>query len=156
MSLRSNPATATDEQAQQERKEYTPPTDGIHKIVIVEAEEKTSQAGNPMRKTKMKLLEGPDAGKPFYGYWVLTEKALWKLNLLGKALGIEEEVDWMENRTWTKKIMDEPFYADLTSERSPTGKGWRTNTRPIPVDKVPPAVTAEVLEDETCADGEDE
>ena len=63
--------------------------EGIHPAKIVEVEQTTSQAGDDMLVTAFEVTSGPDKGGRVYDNFVLTQKALWKLKVLLKAIGMK-------------------------------------------------------------------
>lgn len=63
--------------------------EGIHPAKIVEAEQTTSQAGDDMITVAFEVTAGPDKGGRVYDNFVLTQKALWKLKVLLKAIGMK-------------------------------------------------------------------
>lgn len=63
--------------------------EGIHPAKIVEVEQTTSQAGDDMLATAFEVTGGPDKGGRVYDNFVLTQKALWKLKVLLKAIGMK-------------------------------------------------------------------
>lgn len=62
--------------------------EGIHTAKIVDIEEATSQAGDDMLKITFEVVSGESKGCKLFDNCVLTEKALWKFQLLLKALGM--------------------------------------------------------------------
>lgn len=61
---------------------------GRYKFRVVDAEEKTSKAGNPMIEFKARHLKDDDTeGRAVYGNLVFTEKALWRVNQFVSACG---------------------------------------------------------------------
>lgn len=65
--------------------------EGIHTAKIVDIEETTSQAGDDMLKITFEVVSGESKGCKLFDNCVLTEKALWKFQLLLKALGMRCE-----------------------------------------------------------------
>lgn len=63
--------------------------EGIHPAKIVEAEQGTSQAGDDMITVAYEVTAGPDKGGRVYDNFVLTQKALWKLKVMLKAIGMK-------------------------------------------------------------------
>lgn len=63
--------------------------EGIHPAKIVEVEQTTSQAGDDMITVAFEVTAGPDKGGRVYDNFVLSQKALWKLKVLLKALGMK-------------------------------------------------------------------
>ena len=65
--------------------------EGIHTAKITDIEETTSQAGDDMLKITFEVVSGDSKGCKLFDNCVLTEKALWKFQLLLKALGMKCE-----------------------------------------------------------------
>lgn len=65
--------------------------EGIHTAKIVDIEETTSQAGDDMLKITFEVVSGESKGCKLFDNCVLTEKALWKFQLLLKALDMRCE-----------------------------------------------------------------
>ncbi len=65
--------------------------EGIHTAKITDIEEATSQAGDDMLKITFEVVSGGSKGCKLFDNCVLTEKALWKFQLLLKALGMKCE-----------------------------------------------------------------
>lgn len=70
---------------------YTKMSEGIHRVKVVSCEDKTTQAGDDMIAIAFEAVNGEDKGSRVYDNFVLTEKALWKLKQLLKALGVKCE-----------------------------------------------------------------
>lgn len=70
---------------------YTKMSEGIHRVKIVNCEDKTTQAGDDMIVMTFEAINGPDKGSRVFDNFVLTDKALWKLKQLLKALGVKCE-----------------------------------------------------------------
>ena len=68
---------------------YTRMNEGRHRVKIVSCEDKTTQAGDDMIAIAFESISGDDKGSRVYDNFVLTEKALWKLKQLLKALGVK-------------------------------------------------------------------
>lgn len=66
---------------------------GDYTLEIDNVEEQTSKSGNQMLRITYKVAEGEHAGRLLFEYYVLTENALWKLQELFVALGIEANGD---------------------------------------------------------------
>ena len=61
--------------------------EGQHVVKLVEIEETESQAGNDMLNATFKVVKGQSTGATLYDNFVLTEKALWKLQSFLVAIG---------------------------------------------------------------------
>lgn len=61
--------------------------EGQHVVKLVEIEETESQAGNDMLNATFKVIKGQSTGATLYDNFVLTEKALWKLQSFLVAIG---------------------------------------------------------------------
>ena len=68
---------------------YGKVNEGIHPAKIVEVEQTTSQAGDDMLTVAFEVTGGPDKGGRVYDNFVLTQKALWKLKVLLRAIGMK-------------------------------------------------------------------
>lgn len=68
---------------------YSKVNEGIHAAKIVEVEQTQSQAGDDMITVAYEVTAGPDKGGRVFDNFVLTQKALWKLKVLLKALGMK-------------------------------------------------------------------
>lgn len=68
---------------------YSKVNEGIHAAKIVEVEQTQSQAGDDMITVAYEVTSGPDKGGRVFDSFVLTQKALWKLKVLLKALGMK-------------------------------------------------------------------
>lgn len=68
---------------------YSKVNEGIHAAKIVEVEQTQSQAGDDMITVAYDVTAGPDKGGRVFDNFVLTQKALWKLKVLLKALGMK-------------------------------------------------------------------
>lgn len=65
--------------------------EGQHVVKLTEIEENESQAGNDMLSATFKVVKGPSTGATLYDNFVLTEKALWKLQSFLTAVGIKAD-----------------------------------------------------------------
>lgn len=63
--------------------------EGIHTAKIASIEQTTSQGGDDMLKVIFEVVKGKSKGAKVFDNFVLTEKALWKFQLLLKALKIK-------------------------------------------------------------------
>ena len=68
---------------------YTKMSEGIHRVKVASCEDKTTQAGDDMISIAFEAVNGADKGCRVFDNFVLTDKALWKLKQLLKALGIK-------------------------------------------------------------------
>lgn len=65
--------------------------EGQHVVKLVEIEETESQAGNDMLNATFKVVKGQSTGANLYDNFVLTEKALWKLQSFLMAVGMKAD-----------------------------------------------------------------
>ena len=65
--------------------------EGQHIVKLVEIEENESQAGNDMLSATFKVVKGQSTGAVLYDNFVLTEKALWKLQSFLVAVGMKAD-----------------------------------------------------------------
>ena len=65
--------------------------EGQHVVKLVEIEETESQAGNDMLNATFKVVKGQSTGATLYDNFVLTEKALWKLQSFLVAVGMKAD-----------------------------------------------------------------
>lgn len=70
-------------------KTYTKMSEGIHRVRVASCEDKTTQAGDDMIMIAFEAVSGEEKGCKVFDSFVLTDKALWKLKQLLKALGIK-------------------------------------------------------------------
>lgn len=76
---------------------------GLHKVIVIEGQEKISQAGNDVINMKMKvIMDDGTQGPTLYDNLVFTAKAAWKIDLALKALGF----DVVEGRSVTVSAKD--------------------------------------------------
>lgn len=65
--------------------------EGQHVVKLVEIEETESQAGNDMLNATFQVVKGQSTGAKIYDNFVLTEKALWKLQSFLTAIGMKAD-----------------------------------------------------------------
>lgn len=65
--------------------------EGQHIVKLIEIEETESQAGNDMLNATFQVVKGASTGAKLYDNFVLTEKALWKLQSFLIAIGMKAE-----------------------------------------------------------------
>ena len=70
---------------------FEPIPAGDYVLEIENIEEQVSKAGNNMLNITFNVAEGEYAGRKIFEFYVLTEKALWKMKDLLIALGIDTE-----------------------------------------------------------------
>lgn len=70
---------------------YVKCAEGQHVVKLVEIEETESQAGNDMLNATFKVIKGQSTGATLYDNFVLTEKALWKLQAFLMAVGMKAD-----------------------------------------------------------------
>lgn len=70
---------------------YVKCAEGQHVVKLVEIEETESQAGNDMLNATFKVVKGASTGATLYDNFVLTEKALWKLQSFLIAVGMKAD-----------------------------------------------------------------
>lgn len=68
---------------------YVKCAEGQHVVKLTEIEETESQAGNDMLNATFQVVKGTSTGAKLYDNFVLTEKALWKLQSFLEAVGIK-------------------------------------------------------------------
>lgn len=70
---------------------YVKCAEGQHVVKLMEIEETESQAGNDMLNATFQVVKGASTGAKLYDNFVLTEKALWKLQSFLVAVGIKAD-----------------------------------------------------------------
>ena len=70
---------------------YVKCAEGQHVVKLTEIEETESQAGNDMLSATFQVVKGTSTGAKLYDNFVLTEKALWKLQSFLVALGMKAD-----------------------------------------------------------------
>lgn len=70
---------------------YIKCAEGQHIVKLVEMEETESQAGNDMLSATFQVVKGQSTGAKLYDNFVLTEKALWKLQSFLIAVGMKAD-----------------------------------------------------------------
>lgn len=70
---------------------YIKCAEGQHIVKLVEMEETESQAGNDMLSATFQVVKGQSTGAKLYDNFVLTEKALWKLQSFLMAVGMKAD-----------------------------------------------------------------
>ena len=70
---------------------YVKCAEGQHVVKLTEIEETESQAGNPMLNATFQVVKGASTGAKLYDNFVLTEKALWKLQSFLVAVGMKAD-----------------------------------------------------------------
>ena len=70
---------------------YVKCAEGQHVVKLVEIEETESQAGNDMLNATFQVVKGASTGAKLYDNFVLTEKALWKLQSFLIAIGMKAD-----------------------------------------------------------------
>lgn len=70
---------------------YVKCAEGQHVVKLVDIEETESQAGNDMLNATFQVVKGASTGAKLYDNFVLTEKALWKLQSFLVAIGMKAD-----------------------------------------------------------------
>lgn len=70
---------------------YVKCAEGQHVVKLLEIEETESQAGNDMLNATFQVVKGQSTGAKLYDNFVLTEKALWKLQSFLTAVGMKAD-----------------------------------------------------------------
>lgn len=70
---------------------YVKCAEGQHVVKLIEIEETESQAGNDMLNATFQVVKGASTGAKLYDNFVLTEKALWKLQSYLTAIGMKAD-----------------------------------------------------------------
>ena len=70
---------------------YVKCAEGRHLVKLTAIEETESQAGNDMLNATFKVVKGQSTGATLYDNFVLTEKALWKLQSFLVAIGMKAD-----------------------------------------------------------------
>ena len=70
---------------------YVKCAEGQHVVKLTEIEETESQAGNDMLNATFQVVKGASTGAKLYDNFVLTEKALWKLQSFLVAVGMKAD-----------------------------------------------------------------
>ena len=70
---------------------YVKCAEGRHLVKLTAIEETESQAGNDMLNATFKVVKGQSTGATLYDNFVLTEKALWKLQSFLIAVGMKAD-----------------------------------------------------------------
>lgn len=70
---------------------YVKCAEGQHVVKLIEIEETESHAGNDMLNATFQVVKGTSTGAKLYDNFVLTEKALWKLQSFLVAVGMKAD-----------------------------------------------------------------
>lgn len=70
---------------------YVKCAEGQHVVKLIDLEETESQAGNDMLIATFQVVKGASTGAKLYDNFVLTEKALWKLQSFLVAVGMKAD-----------------------------------------------------------------
>ena len=70
---------------------YVKCAEGRHLVKLTAIEEAESQAGNDMLSATFQVVKGQSTGAKLYDNFVLTEKALWKLQSFLLAIGMKAD-----------------------------------------------------------------
>lgn len=70
---------------------YVKCAEGQHVVKLIDIEETESQAGNDMLNATFQVVKGASTGAKLYDNFVLTEKALWKLQSFLVAVGMKAD-----------------------------------------------------------------
>ena len=70
---------------------YVKCAEGQHVVKLIDIEETESQAGNDMLNATFQVTKGASTGAKLYDNFVLTEKALWKLQSFLVAIGMKAD-----------------------------------------------------------------
>ena len=70
---------------------YVKCAEGQHVVKLIEIEETESQAGNDMLNATFQVVKGTSTGAKLFDNFVLTEKALWKLQSFLVAVGMKAD-----------------------------------------------------------------
>lgn len=70
---------------------YVKCAEGQHVVKLIDIEETESQAGNDMLNATFQVVNGTSTGAKLYDNFVLTEKALWKLQSFLVAVGMKAD-----------------------------------------------------------------
>ena len=101
---------------------YVKCAEGQHVVKLIEIEETESQAGNDMLNATFQVVKGTSTGAKLYDNFVLTEKALWKLQSFLVAVGMKADgkivldLDKLVGKTCIVEVIHEE-YEDKTRAR---------------------------------------
>lgn len=93
--------------------------EGIHTAKIASIEQTTSQGGDDMLKVIFEVVKGKSKGSRVFDNFVLTEKALWKFQLLLKALKVKcdgklsIDLDKLEGKLVDIEVSHEEFQGQM-------------------------------------------
>ena len=99
-----------------------PLEEGIYSLTISKVEETTSSTGNPMLKVEFNILDEAYSGRKVWGNYVLTEAAMWKVQELFSALGLDTDAildidtDDMVGMTCNLKIAQREYEGNIQNE----------------------------------------
>ena len=95
---------------------YEPIPTGDYVVEIEKVENRTAKSGNAMLNITFNVMEGEHEGRKVFDFYVLTEKALWKLKDLLVAVGVDTEgmVDLD-----AEDLVGEVFVANIEIQQSP-------------------------------------
>jgi hypothetical protein len=94
---------------------YVKCAEGQHVVKLVEIEETESQAGNDMLNATFQVVKGTSTGAKLYDNFVLTEKALWKLQSFLVAVGMKADgkivldLDKLVGKTCIVEVVHEEY-----------------------------------------------
>lgn len=131
-------------------------TEGQHLVRVTDAEAVETKKGDPMVNLFYEVVGGPDSGSPLIDRLVLTDKALWRVAKVMRALGFKVEKRNMNfsfkhvvGRTLVVTVSDgEPYNGEIRSEIRDyaPGASWKTETSEL-IEAEPE--TVEAFEDKT-------
>lgn len=113
---------------------FTPLPVGTYDFKILEQEEAVSNAGNPQLKVRFEVLDGVNAGRQLNQWFSFAPKAVWALEALFAACGIEPtdtgEVDENDEPLMEvngEELVDMALTADVSQNEWPANSGKFNN-----------------------------
>ena len=100
-----------------------PMPEGVYPASVAKVEQVLSKSsGNPMLKIEFNIMDEAFAGRKVWGNYVLTEAAMWKVQELFTALGLDADsileigTDDMVGMTCNLKIAQREYEGNIQNE----------------------------------------
>lgn len=99
--------------------EFVKAAEGQHKAKIEKVEEKLASSGSDMLVVQFRITSGVSKGAVVYNNYVLTDKALWRLSALLKALGMKNkgklavDLDALEGKSCVIEVAHEEYNGSM-------------------------------------------
>jgi|SRR6185312_4481189 len=110
----------------EEAKGFEPIKPGDYEVVVINYEQKTSNAGNPMvvvdYEIRSDVAQAAQGQKLLYDHFTITEKTMWRIHAVSKAAQFPDGMEFGSYKEWADTLLGKHLVVSVV-DGEPNQKG---------------------------------